>query len=75
MGWGTITITFGPTDYHQNYKRNNVNTHIELNDLIEAAVNDSVAKIRANGYGDSIIVTRKHDQQNIPDPGPNYREI
>ncbi|GAA4457996.1 hypothetical protein [Rurimicrobium arvi] len=75
MAWGAITITFDPTGYHQNYKRRNVDTHVELNTLIGDAVQDSVTRIRNNGYAGNIIVDRNNDQQGVPDPGPNYREI
>lgn len=76
MGWGTITITFDPTGYTQNYKRDNVQTHPQLRAMIADAVTDSVNKIRANGYTEPIVVDRIHDQQNLDyDPGDNYRLI
>jgi len=71
MPWGRVTISYSPTGYTQNYKRNNVTTHVAESAMIAAAVADSVARIGGSG----IVVTRSNIAQNIPDPGPNYRVI
>lgn len=72
MAWGRVTITYAPTGYNQNYKRNNVVTHVQASDMVAAAVADSVARIGIPG----AIVTRSNIAQNLPaDPGVNYRLI
>jgi hypothetical protein len=71
MPWGTVTITYAPTGYTQNYKRNNVVTHVQCNALVNAAVADSVGRLPAGA-----VVGRNHIAQNLPaDPGANYRPI
>jgi len=80
MPWGTVTITFAPTGYNQNYKRNHVTTHVQCQALVAAAVADSVVRIRANppaaGLPVPVVVGRGGIAQNLPaDPGVNYRLI
>lgn len=81
MPWGKVTITFAPTNYTQNYKRNLVSTHIECQNMVAAAVADSVARILANPPAGGVgaggpIVNRNNIAQNLPvDPGGNYRVI
>lgn len=71
MAWGTVTITYPPTGYTQNYKRNNVVTHVQASAMVAAAVTDSVNRI-----GPGTIVNRTNIAQNLPvDPGANYRVI
>ena len=71
MPWGRVTITYPPTGYTQNYKRNHVDTHVQESALVAAAVADSVARIGGQG----VQVTRSNMGQGLPDPGPNYRVI
>ena len=72
MPWGTVTITYPPTGYTQNYKRNNVVTHVDCQNLVAAAVADSVARINVPG----AVVNRNNIAQNLgADPGVNYRVI
>lgn len=81
MPWGRVTIVYGHTNYAQNYKRNNVVTHQEAQNMVADAVADSVARIQANppagGFPvGGIIVGRNNIGQNIgADPGANYRLI
>jgi hypothetical protein len=72
MPWGRVTITYPPTGYTQNYKRNHVATHPEAQAMVAAAVADSVARIGGQG----VNVTRTNIAQGLPnDPGANYRLI
>lgn len=78
MPWGRVTITYDQTDYNQNYKRNNVVNHNQCQDMVAAAVADSVARIQANppagGFHGGIIVNRINIAQNLPgNPGDDYR--
>jgi hypothetical protein len=81
MPWGSVTITYGPTNYTQNYKRNNVVTHIDCQNMVADAVNDSVARITAHPPAGGlpaggVIVNRININQNMAaDPGANYRVI
>jgi hypothetical protein len=77
MPWGSVTITYGPTGYTQNYKRNNVVTHGDCANLVEDAVTDSINRLVANGVpAAGLIVNRLNINQNMAaDPGPNYRVI
>ncbi len=77
MPWGSVTITYGPTGYTQNYKRNNVVTHGDCANLIADAVTDSINRLVANGVPAArLIVNRLNINQNkAADPGPNYRMI
>jgi len=71
MPWGRVTITYGATGYTQNYKRNNVVTHLQCANMVAAAVADSVARI-----GGGVIVNRINIAQNLAaDPGLAYRLI
>ena len=72
MKWGTVTITYQPTGYTQNYKRSGVETHEQCSQLVEAAVTDSVTRINVPG----AVVNRTNIRQNLDnDPGTNYRQI
>ena len=72
MPWGTVTITYGPTGYTQNYKRNHVVTHLQCQNMVATAVADSVARINVAG----AVVNRNNIAQNMAaDPGINYRVI
>jgi len=72
MPWGRVTITYGATGYTQNYKRNNVVTHLQCQNMVAAAVADSVARIGGAG----VVVNRINIAQNLAaDPGLNYRLI
>ncbi|NHF59979.1 hypothetical protein FK220_011545 [Flavobacteriaceae bacterium TP-CH-4] len=81
MGWGRVTITYAPTGYAQNYKRDNVVYHNECQNMVADAVADSVVKIIANPPAGGIphmgpIVNRENIAQNLAvDPGINYRLI
>lgn len=72
MPWGKVTVNYVPTGYHQNYKRSNVITHIECQDMVADAIADSLARINIPG----AIVTTQNIAQNMDrDPGENYRVI
>jgi hypothetical protein len=72
MPWGSVTITFGPSGYNQNYKRSNVVTHKQCQQFVAAAVADSVLRINIPG----AIVNRNNIAQNqAVDPGITYRLI
>ncbi len=81
MSWGRVTITYGPTGYSQNYKRNNVQNHNQCQAMVAAAVNDSVSRIKANPPRGGlppggVVVNRINIAQNLnADPGNNYRLI
>lgn len=71
MPWGSVTITYAPTGYAQNYKRNNVITHPQAQALVVAAIADSAARIG----GGVQVVTHNIRQNMAADPGANYRVI
>lgn len=79
MPWGYVTITYPNTGYTQNYKRNNVVTHIQCSNMVNAAVADSIARINANppvgGLPGPVVVNRLNIAQNALDPGLNFRLI
>jgi hypothetical protein len=81
MPWGRVTITFPPTGYIQNYKRNGVTHHVDCQAMVAAAVADSVARINATPPAGGlpvggVNVNRLNIAQNLPnDPGVNYRAI
>lgn len=81
MKWGKVTITYEPTGYNQNYKRQNVVTHTACHDMVADAVADSVARILAHPPAEGLppggpVVDRIHIAQNLPnDPGAAYRLI
>lgn len=81
MPWGKVTITFSATGYTQNYKRNNVATHVQCRAMVTDAVADSVALITnatppAGGLPVPVQVGRTGIAQALPaDPGENYRVI
>ena len=81
MPWGQVTITYPPTGYTQNYKRNNVVTHVHCAAMVAAAVADSVGRIAAHPPlgglpAGGIVVNRVGIAQNLPaDPGVNFRVI
>ena len=80
MPWGSVQITYSPTDYSQNYKRNPVVTHVQCQAMVAAAVADSVTRITANppagGLPPVVNVTRSNITQNKPqDPGEDFRPI
>jgi hypothetical protein len=80
MPWGRVTITYPPTGYTQNYKRNNVTNHGEAQAMVAAAVADAVARITANPPAGGLPVPVNVNRQNITqneaaDPGANFRVI
>ncbi|GEO04186.1 hypothetical protein AAE02nite_18500 [Adhaeribacter aerolatus] len=72
MPWGKVTITYPPTGYTQNYKRFNVNNHIQCQNMVADAVADSLGRINIAG----AVVNRINIGQQIEmNPGTNYRVI
>ena len=72
MPWGRVTITYAPTGYTQNYKRNNVANHIACANMVAAAVADSVARINVAG---AVVNRINIAQKLVADPGNNYRVV
>lgn len=65
-----------PSSYSHNYKRNNVITHIECQNMIAAAVADSVARIIANTLAGEPIIYRNNIAQNMnADSSRNFQVI
>ena len=81
MPWGSVQISYGPTDYTQNYKRNGVVSHDQCRAMVADAVADSVDRITANPPAGGlpaggVNVKRSNITQNeAEDPGPDFRPI
>ncbi len=80
--WARVTITYGPTGYTQNYKRNiGVHSHPAQQAFVMAARNDSLARINAHlPPGQPPALLMNLGQNNLAvnlgnDPGPNWRLI
>ena len=82
MPWCKITITYGPTGYNQNYKRQlGVHSHPLSQQFTQDALADSLQRINAHLPPGSAPATQNqlgtHSQgdQIQNDPGPNWRLI
>jgi hypothetical protein len=71
MAWGSVNISYTPTGYTQNYKRNHVANHEEAQEMVKAAMADSVARV---GKGVKVDVNNIRQDMGA-DPGNNYRLI
>lgn len=84
MPWCRVTITYGPTGYTQNYKRNlRVHSHPLSAQFTQDALTDSLNRINANLPGghvpnpvtQNLLGINNQADQLGADPGPNYRLI
>lgn len=82
MPWCSMTVAWGPTGYHQNYKRNlAVHSHQLQQQFVTDCLTDSLNRINAHlPPGQAPAAQNQLGQQNLAvqqqnDPGPNYRAI
>ena len=81
MPWCSIRITYAPTGYGQNYKRNlAAHNHQAQGIFVLAALQDSLARVNAQRPPNAQVQQNQLGQNNLAvqmqnDPGPTYRLI
>lgn len=82
MPWCSMTITYGPTGYNQNYKRRlPVHDHDLQQQFVLDCLNDSLQRINAHlPQGQPQALQNQLGQHNLAvqqqvNPGINYRPI